>query len=732
MAITPVFANEKQNAGNIKSQASNMWLDKKEKNDKVEKALKKFFDSNEFDWAEKAIEKMGAMGILNGIGNGYFKPKNNVTHAEAIAMVLKLTGYQKQAEAIKTQPAYFKGLSDPWSYGYLQLALEKGIIIPEEDGKFNPKAPAKRHEVAKYVVRALGMREDALDHMDEKLSFKDATSIPQSSVGYVYVMTELEIMKGTNSEFQPNKPITRAEVAVILDRAESITESEEPNKPSVTFEGTFVNYDEDDEELTLLVNNKTTVYDVNPYAPVYKDSKYYKISSLESGDKIKVILDSQRKIIFIEFINEATASTGQKLSMRNVEYKNLPEELQDIVDTQKLTQSYTAYKFDDSIYLIAARGKKLTGGYTINIDEVYKETIETNKYNLKVVVEIENPGDSATTQAITYPYDVVKLDYFNGIQKVRFINESDSVLAQTTLKSIEEVNIINGTIDYVDAADRKIKLLEKDGVVRTYLIPSNVVITLDNKTVRLSSLAKNMPAAITRVNGVITKLAAQSEVQIIETIQGKIDAIDTTDRNITLLEANNIKRTYHIPTNVAITINNKTSSISALDENMAVVLTRTNGIITKLAATNLVETINGKIDSVDSANDIVRLLGADNSFKAYTIPEDAQITLNNQAVSLSDLAKGMTAVITKTNGVITKLAVQRDLQTIEGILVTTFNSQNKTYISVKVGTVINAYEITSETSVIYNSESATIQSIPLNSIIVIKIENGEVIEVKNK
>jgi uncharacterized protein YoxC len=948
LAATPVFAYENQNGSMIKNQEGNAAAslsltpltmkdnngNKKDKDNDLKKALKKFFDSSEFDWAEKSIEKMGAMGILNGVGNGYFKPKNNVTHVEAIAMVLKLEGLQTQAEAIKTQPEYFKGLCDPWSYGYLKLALDKGIIIPEEDGKFNPKTPAKRHEIAKYIVRALGMREDALDNMKADLDFKDADAIPKSSVGYVYIINELEIMMGSNNEFQPNKPITRAEVAVIIDRAENNMDTEVPNKPSVTAEGTFVSYNEDTHKLTLKSNDKTTVYEVNSNAPVYKDAKYYSISSLEPGDVIKIILDSQKKIIFIEVVKESTTTpTGEELSIRNVDYDDLPEELQDVVDTQKLTQSYTAYKYENSIYLIAARGKKSTGGYTINIDEVYKDTVSTNRYNLRAVVDMENPGDFATT-GITYPYDIVKLTYFDGIQKVKFINSSDSVLAQTTIKVIEEVEVIEGKIESVDAANKKIRLQESNDIVRTYIIPTNAVITLDNRTVRLSSLTENMPAAITKTNGVITKLAAESEIseelsirnvdyddlpevlqdavdkqkltqsytayryensiyliaargkkstggytiniddvyketvvtnkynlkvvvdmtnptststqqitypydivkltyfdgiqkvnfvntsnaslsqttvqkidvietikgvinsvdtanrritlldadntvktysiptsvvitldnrtssfsaltknmpvtitrtngtitklaaqsaaQVIETISGKIDSVDTINKNIILLEADNNLRAYHIPTNVTITLNGKASSLAALAEDMAVVLTRTNGTITKLAATNLVENISGKINSVDTEKNIVKLLENDNIVRTYTIPEDVQITLDNTASDLSDLEAGMKAVLTRTNGVITKLTVQNDIQKIEGLLITTYTSQGKTFISVKVGTAIKAYEITSSTEVIYNDASVTIDKLPLNSIIIISLENGEVLEVENK
>lgn len=972
MTVAPTFAAENQNGSFIAGQnkttinksATTIKYDKKDNKNKnkgnynfdkddmddLEDILKYFMDSDDYSWASKSIERLGALGIFSGNGKGYFNPKNNVTHAEAIAMVLKLTGNQKQAEAITTQPEYFRDLCDPWSYGYLKLALDKGIIIPEEDGRFNPRTPAKRVDIAKYVVRALGMRDEALQNMNATLNFRDASSIPANARGYVYVINDLKIMQGSNNQFQPNKPITRAEMAVILDKAEGRTE--DPTRPSTTVQGSFVAFDSVNYKLTLKVNNRDVVYNILPNVPVYKDSTYTSISTLKVGDVVKVIVDSQKRIIFIEFVKDASTnpSTG-KIYTQTESYENLPQVLRDKVDTLKFTQSFTAFKHNQSIYLIATRGQMPTGGYTIDIQDVYKETVETGKYNLKAIVEMTNPTNSFTTQVISYPYEIVKLNYFDGIDKINFVNSSNGLLAQTVINTLDATEVISGKIDSVDVYNRIIRVLENDNVIRTYLIPANVTITLNNQTTTLASLTRNMSIAITRTNGVITGIAAQQDAQIIETINGKIDSVDATNRiirvlendnvvrtylipanveitlnnqavslsalikdmpivitktngiitklaatnialetisgkidsidttnrilkvlesdnnvrtyyiptyvsvtlnnrsaslsslvkdmpvvltrtngvittiaattvtetingkinavdisnrTISVLENDNIVRSYNIPTNIEITLNNRDASLSSLIKDMPVVLTKTNGVIRKIAATNIVETINGKInaiditnrivsilesdnivrtylipanvqitlnnqradllalakdmpvvltrtnsvitklaatnvietiygkiDSVDTTNNVVRLLESNNVVRAYNIPATAQITLGNQPATLSSLANGMIAVLTGTNGTITKLAVERDIRTIEGILITTTMNQDKTFISVKVGNVINAYEITSNTAVFYNNQATTIQNIPFNSSVVIKIENGVLIEVRN-
>jgi protein involved in ribonucleotide reduction len=679
MALVPVFASDNQSTTTTDAQANMVSNDKKVKDDKngkdhdddyedlIENVIKKFLDSNEFSWAEKSIEKMGLMGILNGTGNGYFKPKSNVTHVEAIAMVLKLTGYQKEAEAIRVEPKYFKGKSDPWSYGYLQLALDKGIIIPSEDGSFNPKTPAKRHEVAKYVVRALGERKEALDNMKAKLDYEDAASIPAGSRGYVHVITEMKIMQGSNNLFQPNKPITRAELAVILDKAEGKTD--EPSSSTNKYQGAFVAFDEEDLEITIKADGKSYTYDVNKNAPVYKNSKYYKISSLDAGDVIKLVLDNDKKVIFIEFIEEGTADTDEdELTIAKMSYSNLPNELQDKVDEMKEKENYAAFEYDEDLYLIATRGEVPTGGYTIKINHVYMQKIDTNEYNLKVVVEKTNPGSSIVTQATEEPFTVVKLeniDDMDDIENVKFVNTSGSTLKTTTIKAIDDEEIINGTIKSIDVDDDEVTLALSTTVSKTYEIPAAADITLDGDDADLSELKVGMKAKITKTNDVITDLDVTS---LEEVINGTIYSIDVNDDEVTLTQSTTVRKTYEIPDTADITLDGDDADLSELERGMKVKMTKTNGVITELEVTTVKETINGTIYSIDVNDDEIRLTESTTVRKTYEIPDTADITLDGDDADLSELKVGMKVKMTKTNGVITELEVTTLIETITGTI----------------------------------------------------------------
>ena len=173
-------------------------------------------------WAKNAMEKMSVKGLIKGYGDNTFKPNASVSQLEAVVMALRVLGWEEDARsskyASKLVSKYKGGRLDPWAYGYVNVAYEKGILDEVDIMYFNPNSAAKRWEVAKYFVRALGKEDIAEDHMRDKLDFKDYSAIPVGAVGYIYVMNDLGLMVGNaNGTFNPNGAVSRAEMAVLLE-----------------------------------------------------------------------------------------------------------------------------------------------------------------------------------------------------------------------------------------------------------------------------------------------------------------------------------------------------------------------------------------------------------------------------------------------------------------------------------------------------------------------------------
>lgn len=191
----------------------------------------KFFfeDVWQAEWAFKSIIKMAGQGIFVGNGKGYFMPNRAITRAEAVVAAVRLMGKEEEAKAKGDVQLLFKDsklidLKFGWAEGYIAVALESGLFDSNMDS-FQPEKPATREWVATLLVRALGLESEALAKMNTPLHFQDARAISAAAVGYVAVAVEKGLIQGfPNGTFQPHKPITRAEMATLLDRMDWLDE----------------------------------------------------------------------------------------------------------------------------------------------------------------------------------------------------------------------------------------------------------------------------------------------------------------------------------------------------------------------------------------------------------------------------------------------------------------------------------------------------------------------------
>jgi len=185
-----------------------------------------FNDIQEAEWAAAYIAKMKSKNVFQGFEDGSFRPNQPITRAEAIATAVRLLGFENEAKAKSPDTRlHFKDaeLIDkkyPWAKGYIIVALENGLFDASED-TVQPDKPASRVWVASLLVKSLGLKEEALREMTKIPHFTDADQIPAGSIGYVNVAVEKGIVSGyPDGTFRPNKNVTRAEMAALLDRTD--------------------------------------------------------------------------------------------------------------------------------------------------------------------------------------------------------------------------------------------------------------------------------------------------------------------------------------------------------------------------------------------------------------------------------------------------------------------------------------------------------------------------------
>ncbi len=647
--ITPVVAESKINKNipkEIKGSIAITYAKPDKPKNQKNNVNFKFSDSKDFletmGWAIKAIEKLGAKGILNGCDGNMFKPQNKVTNLEALAMVIKLTGRKEVSESNdKVHPElqqYRNQWKLMWGWGYLFVAIDEGILLPEEIKGFNPNAPVKRHEIAKYIVRAIGKTKEAEKNMNGELNFKDKAAIPQGSWGYVYVVNDLGIMTGVgNNQFKPNEPLTRAELAVLIDKAYG--EFEEPDKDKNEAQVEFVSYDYKNNTLEVkLYSGKKAYYKAVSNVIVYKDNEYTDVDSLSEGDILEIVLNNKNQVIFIEVVKEKAQEDPVKVE--EVDFEVVSSDLSKVIESKvaslKTANRYRAYDYEGDIYLAAFMGKRNTGGYSISIDEVYKYDLGNGKYRVEAVVsEIEPGKDSIVTQAITYPYEVVKFDKFDKIEKVVFVDEKNKILAKTTLEDLNKESTVTGKISHLDKNEEYIKVLVNKMTYK-YNIADDVEVLINDEEADFDDLKVDMTIKMTIVNDVIVKISVDYNKK---EVTGTIQYINEKTKEIRI-KYNNKLQTYSVLDDAEIILNGESAKLSDLKFGMTIVIELINNKIEKIDAADTEEIYEGEITNLEISKITVKAVFAmvDGSKKRFEIDKDTKIIINGKKAKAEDLA----------------------------------------------------------------------------------------------
>ena len=252
------------------------------------------FSDTKGHWAETAIAKMQQYGFINGYNNGTFQPNKPVTEAEAIVMVVRAMDLEDDAQDadLSTLVDNLSNVPD-WATGYLQVALDNEIITESELLSLHPNQGAKRIMVTLWLSRALDL-DDYIDE-DTELPFVDRDEISDELYDAAVLMYEAGLMKGDGHNFQPNKPITRAEMAILLDR---IDESDAGDIYFTDFKG-FIT-DVDDDYITVERWDISKTFEFADDVIVTLDGEDADIADLVEGLRVKLTLNSDSEVTVVK------------------------------------------------------------------------------------------------------------------------------------------------------------------------------------------------------------------------------------------------------------------------------------------------------------------------------------------------------------------------------------------------------------------------------------------------
>lgn len=259
-----------------------------------------FTDINEVTWASSTIQAVSDKGLINGYEDGTFRAKNNVTYSEAMVMVYNLmskTGNLK-ASATNTLSIYQSVLNTykipTWSQSTVAYGLSAQILMAADLPKFTTNGvsnPATRQDVAVMFGRALSEKYDI--YAGTGVNYNDVWRISNEAMPYVDLLTRLGIVTGDDSgNFNPTANITRAEMAVMMNKTYDLLSNELANTGEIT---EIVNHDGDYYDIDVKMDNgernRLTLSDDNISVYNKDGSRELPISSLSKGDRVSLVFD---------------------------------------------------------------------------------------------------------------------------------------------------------------------------------------------------------------------------------------------------------------------------------------------------------------------------------------------------------------------------------------------------------------------------------------------------------
>lgn len=106
-------------------------------------------------WAAAAINALAGTGIISGYSDGTFKPDQEITRAEIIAIIAKL---------VELKPAVtnagFADIDGAWNKAQINAAAQMGIISGVAEGRFSPDKVATRAEALTILLRVLALNSE--------------------------------------------------------------------------------------------------------------------------------------------------------------------------------------------------------------------------------------------------------------------------------------------------------------------------------------------------------------------------------------------------------------------------------------------------------------------------------------------------------------------------------------------------------------------------------------------
>ena len=166
-----------------------------------------------YSWAKSAIDGLRTQGVLSGDGDGKFRPGDNMTREEYLALLLKTYGIDIQEGYV----SFADVDENAWYANVVATAYEMGITNGIGENMFGIGQEITRTDAVVLAARTAEKLGVSFPQKEKAEIFEDHIEIPEYGYKYVVMFQQADFVNGdTKSRFNPMNSLNRAEAAVIF------------------------------------------------------------------------------------------------------------------------------------------------------------------------------------------------------------------------------------------------------------------------------------------------------------------------------------------------------------------------------------------------------------------------------------------------------------------------------------------------------------------------------------
>lgn len=186
-------------------------------------------------WAKEAIMDLGTRMIVNGDHHRMYHPDHAITRAEFAAIIVRALGLKPMNDSpikpMNGSPLVFTDINEKdWFRDVVHTAYAYDLINGFTDGAFRPHDRITREQAMAIISKAMALTDlkgtlTSFDANELLSQFDDGEAVSAWAIEHIATGLHAGIMTGkTQTTLAPQQHMTRAEVAVIIQRLLSRSE----------------------------------------------------------------------------------------------------------------------------------------------------------------------------------------------------------------------------------------------------------------------------------------------------------------------------------------------------------------------------------------------------------------------------------------------------------------------------------------------------------------------------